>query len=222
MAAKCDNNKLNLVLKSGHKVESRRLVGYTVSHWKCSEDTRWVNTFIKLLCVCSEENIQIRGHKTHKYKYIIYGSWWNVCKQWKLTWWTSYSLSAGVDNFYDAIEDMIGYRPNPWMKWSWTIITPVLCMVRVQGLKGIARPFITLRLNIWHSLVAADYWRTCLFCRAALFFPWWSTGPWPTTRCTSTPTGPSVWAGVWPWPPWSASPWWWSSRSYSLRDPWLR
>lgn len=39
-------------------------------------------------------------------------------------WWT------GVDNFYDGIEDMIGYRPNPWMKWSWTIITPVLCMVR--------------------------------------------------------------------------------------------
>lgn len=28
---------------------------------------------------------------------------------------------------------MIGYRPNPWMKWSWTIITPVLCMVRIQG-----------------------------------------------------------------------------------------
>lgn len=34
----------------------------------------------------------------------------------------------GADNFYDAIEDMIGYRPNPWMKWSWTVITPVLCM----------------------------------------------------------------------------------------------
>uniref|UniRef100_A0A671YH26 Transporter n=2 Tax=Sparus aurata TaxID=8175 RepID=A0A671YH26_SPAAU len=34
----------------------------------------------------------------------------------------------GVDNFYDGVEDMIGYRPNPWMKWSWTIITPVLCM----------------------------------------------------------------------------------------------
>ncbi|KAM9504702.1 sodium- and chloride-dependent taurine transporter-like isoform 1-T1 [Salvelinus alpinus] len=33
----------------------------------------------------------------------------------------------GADNFYDAIEDMIGYRPNPWMKWSWTFITPVLC-----------------------------------------------------------------------------------------------
>ncbi|XP_036388764.1 sodium- and chloride-dependent taurine transporter-like isoform X1 [Megalops cyprinoides] len=34
----------------------------------------------------------------------------------------------GADNFYDAIEDMIGYRPNPWMKWSWTLITPILCM----------------------------------------------------------------------------------------------
>uniref|UniRef100_A0A7N8Y077 Transporter n=1 Tax=Mastacembelus armatus TaxID=205130 RepID=A0A7N8Y077_9TELE len=34
----------------------------------------------------------------------------------------------GVDNFYDAVEDMIGYRPNPWMKWSWTVITPLLCM----------------------------------------------------------------------------------------------
>uniref|UniRef100_A0A673Z0F2 Transporter n=1 Tax=Salmo trutta TaxID=8032 RepID=A0A673Z0F2_SALTR len=34
----------------------------------------------------------------------------------------------GVDNFYDAIEDMIGYRPNPWMKWSWSLITPLLCV----------------------------------------------------------------------------------------------
>uniref|UniRef100_A0A8D3CC58 Transporter n=1 Tax=Scophthalmus maximus TaxID=52904 RepID=A0A8D3CC58_SCOMX len=38
----------------------------------------------------------------------------------------------GVDNFYDALEDMIGYRPNAWMKWSWTIITPLLCAVRAE------------------------------------------------------------------------------------------
>lgn len=36
---------------------------------------------------------------------------------------------VGADNFYDAIEDMIGYRPNSWMKWSWMLITPVLCVV---------------------------------------------------------------------------------------------
>ncbi|KAF3690324.1 Sodium- and chloride-dependent taurine transporter Solute carrier family 6 member 6 [Channa argus] len=34
----------------------------------------------------------------------------------------------GVDNFYDALEDMMGYRPNAWMKWSWTVVTPVLCI----------------------------------------------------------------------------------------------
>ncbi|XP_026784009.1 solute carrier family 6 member 6a isoform X2 [Pangasianodon hypophthalmus] len=34
----------------------------------------------------------------------------------------------GADNFYDAIEEMIGYRPNGWMKWSWMLITPVLCV----------------------------------------------------------------------------------------------
>ena len=39
-------------------------------------------------------------------------------------------MLAGVDNFYDALEDMLGYRPNPWMKWSWTVITPLLCVVR--------------------------------------------------------------------------------------------
>lgn len=40
-------------------------------------------------------------------------------------------VTAGADNFYDAIEEMIGYRPNSWMKWSWMLITPVLCVVRV-------------------------------------------------------------------------------------------
>lgn len=40
-------------------------------------------------------------------------------------------MLPGVDNFYDALEDMLGYRPNPWMKWSWTVITPLLCVVRV-------------------------------------------------------------------------------------------
>lgn len=48
----------------------------------------------------------------------------------------------GVDNFYDGIEEMIGYRPNPWMKWSWTFVTPVLCMVRDHS--------VTLLCCWWH------------------------------------------------------------------------
>ncbi|KAM9075262.1 sodium- and chloride-dependent taurine transporter isoform 2-T3 [Megaptera novaeangliae] len=34
----------------------------------------------------------------------------------------------GSDNFYDGIEDMIGYRPGPWMKYSWAVVTPLLCL----------------------------------------------------------------------------------------------
>lgn len=34
----------------------------------------------------------------------------------------------GADKLYDNIEDMIGYRPGPWMKWSWCVITPLLCV----------------------------------------------------------------------------------------------
>ncbi|GAB1291081.1 Sodium- and chloride-dependent taurine transporter [Apodemus speciosus] len=34
----------------------------------------------------------------------------------------------GGDNLYDGIEDMIGYRPGPWMKYSWAVITPALCV----------------------------------------------------------------------------------------------
>ncbi|XP_029457239.1 sodium- and chloride-dependent taurine transporter isoform X1 [Rhinatrema bivittatum] len=34
----------------------------------------------------------------------------------------------GADKFYDAVEDMIGYRPSPWMKWCWSAVTPILCL----------------------------------------------------------------------------------------------
>ncbi|XP_007500337.1 sodium- and chloride-dependent taurine transporter isoform X2 [Monodelphis domestica] len=33
----------------------------------------------------------------------------------------------GAESLYNHIEDMIGYRPGPWMKWSWYAITPILC-----------------------------------------------------------------------------------------------
>lgn len=33
----------------------------------------------------------------------------------------------GADRLYDAIEDMIGYRPWPFMKCCWKYLTPVIC-----------------------------------------------------------------------------------------------
>lgn len=56
----------------------------------------------------------------------------------------------GVDNFYDGVEDMIGYRPNPWMKWSWTIITPVLCMVRDERQLWSVTSLCWMRYCRWH------------------------------------------------------------------------
>ncbi|TWW75126.1 Sodium- and chloride-dependent GABA transporter 2 [Takifugu flavidus] len=33
----------------------------------------------------------------------------------------------GSERFYKNITDMIGYRPNPFMKYCWTYITPFIC-----------------------------------------------------------------------------------------------
>ncbi|XP_019617655.1 PREDICTED: sodium- and chloride-dependent GABA transporter 1-like [Branchiostoma belcheri] len=34
----------------------------------------------------------------------------------------------GSNRFYDNIEDMIGYRPNPWFKICWLFLTPAVCL----------------------------------------------------------------------------------------------
>uniref|UniRef100_A0AAY4A8R0 Transporter n=1 Tax=Denticeps clupeoides TaxID=299321 RepID=A0AAY4A8R0_9TELE len=33
----------------------------------------------------------------------------------------------GADRFYENIEDMIGYRPRPLMKYCWRYVTPTIC-----------------------------------------------------------------------------------------------
>ncbi|XP_034434392.1 sodium- and chloride-dependent betaine transporter-like isoform X2 [Hippoglossus hippoglossus] len=35
----------------------------------------------------------------------------------------------GADRFYDNIEDMIGYRPNPVIKYCWMFITPLISVL---------------------------------------------------------------------------------------------
>ncbi|XP_043964719.1 sodium- and chloride-dependent GABA transporter 2-like [Gambusia affinis] len=37
----------------------------------------------------------------------------------------------GADRFYDNIEDMIGYRPSPVLKYCWMFVTPLICVVTV-------------------------------------------------------------------------------------------
>lgn len=38
-------------------------------------------------------------------------------------------LWTGADRLFDNIEDMIGYRPRPLMKFCWLYVTPSVCLV---------------------------------------------------------------------------------------------
>uniref|UniRef100_A0A8C4QZE6 Uncharacterized protein n=1 Tax=Eptatretus burgeri TaxID=7764 RepID=A0A8C4QZE6_EPTBU len=35
---------------------------------------------------------------------------------------------TGANKFYNALEDMLGFRINPWMKLCWKFFTPLLLM----------------------------------------------------------------------------------------------
>lgn len=38
-------------------------------------------------------------------------------------------LPIGADRFMDDVARMIGYRPLPFMKWCWAVVTPLVCVV---------------------------------------------------------------------------------------------
>lgn len=44
----------------------------------------------------------------------------------------SISWAFGVNRFYDALRDMIGYYPLMWWKFCWTITTPMICVVSIR------------------------------------------------------------------------------------------
>ncbi|XP_019738732.1 sodium- and chloride-dependent betaine transporter-like [Hippocampus comes] len=52
----------------------------------------------------------------------------------------------GADRFLDNIEDMIGYRPFPVLKYCWLFVTPLLCVITM---------FFDLAKT--HSLMVYDY-----------------------------------------------------------------
>lgn len=46
----------------------------------------------------------------------------------------SISWAFGVNRFYDALRDMIGYYPLMWWKFCWTVTTPMICVVSIINL----------------------------------------------------------------------------------------
>ncbi|XP_016322709.1 sodium- and chloride-dependent GABA transporter 2-like [Sinocyclocheilus anshuiensis] len=54
----------------------------------------------------------------------------------------------GADRFYENIEDMIGYKPWPMMKYCWLYVTPSVCV----GLSGSVSSWLALQQRIYLSL----------------------------------------------------------------------
>lgn len=52
-----------------------------------------------------------------------------------------YCVFPGADRFYDNIEDMIGYRPGPYIKYCWLFLTPATCIVSINKLIKLHRGF---------------------------------------------------------------------------------
>lgn len=36
---------------------------------------------------------------------------------------------VGGERFYDDMENMLGFRINPWVRWCWKFLTPLFCLV---------------------------------------------------------------------------------------------
>ncbi|XP_023931084.1 sodium- and chloride-dependent taurine transporter [Lingula anatina] len=34
----------------------------------------------------------------------------------------------GINRFYDNLQMMLGFRPNPYMKWCWLVVSPIFCI----------------------------------------------------------------------------------------------
>ncbi|XP_039310474.1 sodium- and chloride-dependent GABA transporter 1 [Solenopsis invicta] len=64
----------------------------------------------------------------------------------------SISWAFGVNRFYDALRDMIGYYPFMWWKFCWTVTTPMICV-------GV----FVFNLVQWTPIKYLDY-----------EYPWWS------------------------------------------------
>lgn len=71
------------------------------------------------------------------------GVWW-VRKQVHASWhqflsripsFLCFHLLTGAERFYDNVQDMIGYRPFPMIKYCLKYVTPVICMVSKHAIR---------------------------------------------------------------------------------------
>uniref|UniRef100_A0A8C4IG97 Transporter n=1 Tax=Dicentrarchus labrax TaxID=13489 RepID=A0A8C4IG97_DICLA len=78
----------------------------------------------------------------------------------------------GADRFYDNIEDMLGYRPFPVLKYCWMFITPLICGITL--LYNLLQPHIFMVYGyvpgFWSTIIARLLIITPLICIPAFTF----------------------------------------------------
>ncbi|TMS19397.1 Sodium- and chloride-dependent GABA transporter 2 [Larimichthys crocea] len=81
------------------------------------------------------------------------------------------SCHRGADHLYDNIEDMIGYRPWPVMKYCWLYITPLVCLGTFIFSVVKYKPLKFNKTYIYPAWAYALGWSLGLFC--VLLVPLW-------------------------------------------------
>lgn len=94
----------------------------------------------------------------------------------------SISWAFGVNRFYDALRDMIGYYPLMWWKFCWTITTPMICVVSNINVikKNLADAVRSSLINCYNREFLSSTW--CNGHRSNIWI-------------MSTPGGHTYWAG---------------------------
>lgn len=87
--------------------------------------------------------------------------------------WSSTLHFLGADRFYDNIEDMIGYRPLPLLKYCWMFVTPLICVVSLSTFPHPLQLLLILHLNNTSEYI---YFQShgCFWSAAPWILPVWS------------------------------------------------
>uniref|UniRef100_H3B6Q8 Transporter n=1 Tax=Latimeria chalumnae TaxID=7897 RepID=H3B6Q8_LATCH len=62
------------------------------------------------------------------------------------------SLCIGADRFMDDIACMIGYRPLPFMKWCWAVVTPCVCVPLKLHIESVWTEGLRYKKSIWEGV----------------------------------------------------------------------
>uniref|UniRef100_UPI00358E0B9A sodium- and chloride-dependent taurine transporter-like isoform X1 n=2 Tax=Myxine glutinosa TaxID=7769 RepID=UPI00358E0B9A len=92
------------------------------------------------------------------------------CLLW-LAFWECVAIAwiYGADRFCIAIEDMMGFPPHQWMKWSWMLVTPLLTLASFMFTLVKFEPLVYNKVYVYPSWAQGLGW--CMALSSMLCVP---------------------------------------------------